>query len=59
MDTSFVNEAVPFEMAGNKRYIPRREIEANPSLKEFIDTFPASFEYSATLDGWVFIEDSP
>lgn len=50
MTDRFMNVEVPFQQAGNRRFLTALQMAQEPWLREFVERFPGCFEYSPHLD---------
>lgn len=46
--------AIPFQLAGNKRVLGRKQIAEQPWLREFVATFRYCFEYDPAMCWYVY-----
>jgi hypothetical protein len=56
MAERYESVAIPFVKIGNRRGLTGLQLVQEPWLQEFVDRFPASFEYVPNLDAAIFIE---
>ena len=56
MADRYESVAIPFVKIGNRRGLTGLQLMQFPWLQEFVDRFPASFEYVPDLDVAIFIE---